>query len=74
MFIKKVTNYFDNWNNFEKCFLVVGLIITIFTSIIFNGSVINTLYAIFYFITCLLIAKGKVEIVYSCEWLREGGI
>ena len=64
MFIKKVTNYFDNWNNFEKCFLVVGLIITIFTSIIFNGSVINTLYAIFYFITCLLIAKGKVECFY----------
>lgn len=56
-----IKNYFKDWTKFELTFLISGLIISISSSIIFNGSVIDTLYTSLYLITALLMSKGKVE-------------
>lgn len=56
-----IKNYFKDWNLFEKIFLICGLILSVSTTIIFEGSIINTLYTATYLITALLLAKGKVE-------------
>ena len=56
-----IKDYIKDWNLFEKIFLKIGLILSVSTTIIFEGSIINTLYTASYFITALLLAKGKVE-------------
>ena len=56
-----VKKYFEDWNKFEKSFLICGLLTSIISSIIFNGTVIHTLYTSLYLITALLMSKGKVE-------------
>ena len=56
-----IKNYFKDWNKFELSFLICGLIISITSSIIFNGTIIDTLYTSLYLITALLMSKGKVE-------------
>ena len=58
---KKIKDYFKDWNKFEKSFLVCGLLISIISAIIFNGTIIDTLYTSLYLITALLMSKGKVE-------------
>lgn len=59
--LEKIKNYFKDWNKFELSFLIIGLSISILSSIIFNGNIINTLYTSLYLITALLLSKGKVE-------------
>lgn len=59
--LKGMKNYFSDWNKFEKIFLILGLSISILSSVIFNGTLIDTLYTSSYLITALLMAKGKVE-------------
>lgn len=59
--IKKIKNYFKDWTTFELCFLIFGLTIAISSSIIFHGTIIEILYTTLYFITALLMSKGKVE-------------
>ena len=56
-----IKKYFEDWNKFEKSFLICGLLTSIISSIIFNGTVIDTLYTSLYLITALLVSKGKVE-------------
>lgn len=56
-----VKNYFSDWTRFELTFLICGLMASILSSILFNGTVIDTLYTSSYLITALLMAKGKVE-------------
>lgn len=56
-----VKNYFSDWTKFELTFLICGLTASILSSILFNGTVIDTLYTSSYLITALLMAKGKVE-------------
>ena len=56
-----VKKYFEDWNKFEKSFLICGLLTSIISSIIFNGTVIDTLYTSLYLIIALLMSKGKVE-------------
>lgn len=56
-----IEKYFEDWNKFEKSFLICGLLTSIISSIIFNGTVIDTLYTSLYLITALLMSKGKVE-------------
>ena len=56
-----IKKYFEDWNKFEKSFLICGLLTSIISSIIFNGTVIDTLYKSIYLITALLMSKGKVE-------------
>lgn len=56
-----IRKYFQDWNKFELCFLISGLIASIGSSIIFKGTVIDTLYTSLYLITALLMSKGKVE-------------
>lgn len=53
--------YFKDWNKFEVTFLICGLTISILSSIIFNGTIIDTLYTSLYLITALLMSKGKVQ-------------
>lgn len=53
--------YFEDWNIFEKTFLICGLLASVLSSIIFKGTVIDTLYTSLYLITALLLSKGKVE-------------
>ena len=55
-----IKKYFEDWNKFEKSFLICGLLTSIISSIIFNGTVIDTLYTSLYLITALLMSKGKV--------------
>lgn len=56
-----IKKYFNDWTNFELSFLVIGLTISILSSIIFGGTIIDTLYTSLYLITALLMSKGKVE-------------
>ena len=56
-----IKKYFEDWNKFEKCFLICGLLTSISSAIIFKGTLIDTLYASLYLITALLMSKGKVE-------------
>lgn len=56
-----IKKYFEDWNKFELSFLICGLIISITSSIIFSGTIIDTLYTSLYLITALLMSKGKVE-------------
>lgn len=53
--------YFKDWNKFEISFLICGLLSSIISSVIFKGTVIDTLYTSLYLITALLMSKGKVE-------------
>lgn len=53
--------YFKDWNRFEIIFLISGLILSIGSAMIFDGDIINILYTSTYFITALLMSKGKVE-------------
>lgn len=59
--ISKIKNYFNDWNLFEKLFLCIGFLVGIISSIIFHGTVIDSLYTITYLITAILMSKGKVE-------------
>lgn len=56
-----IKKYFKDWNKFELSFLICGLLTSIMSAIIFNGTIINTLYTSLYLITALLMSKGKVE-------------
>lgn len=56
-----IKNYFKNWTKFELTFLICGLTVSILSSIIFKGTIIDTLYTSLYLITALLMSKGKVE-------------
>lgn len=56
-----IKKYFSDWNKFELTFLFLGIAISILSSIIFKGTIIDTLYTSLYLITALLMAKGKVE-------------
>ncbi len=58
---KKIKNYFNDWNLFEKLYLSIGILIGISSSIIFHGTIIDVLYTITYLTTALLMSKGKVE-------------
>lgn len=59
--LKAIKNYFEDWNLFEKLFLSIGILVGIFASIIFNGTIIDSLYTITYLTTAILMSKGKVE-------------
>lgn len=59
--MRKLKEYFSDWTKFELGLLIIGLSISILSSIIFNGNVIDTLYTSSYLVTALLMAKGKVE-------------
>lgn len=56
-----IKQYFKDWNKFELTFLICGLLASIISSIIFHGTIIDTLYTSLYLITALLMSKGKVE-------------
>ena len=56
-----IKKYFEDWNRFELLFLIFGLLSSIISAIIFNGTIIDTLYTSLYLITALLMSKGKVE-------------
>lgn len=55
-----IYNYFKDWNLFEKLYLFVGIVVGILTSIIFNGTIIDSLYTVTYLTTAILMSKGKV--------------
>ncbi len=59
--MQKIKNYFNDWTLFEKCFLTFGLLMSVLSTIIFKGTIIDSLYTSLYFITALLMSKGKVE-------------
>lgn len=59
--MRKLKEYFSDWTKFELGFLITGLTISILSSIIFGGDIVDTLYTSSYLITALLMAKGKVE-------------
>lgn len=56
-----IKQYFKDWTKFELTFLICGLAISILSSIIFGGTIIETLYTSLYLTTALLMSKGKVE-------------
>ena len=53
---------FKEWTKFEKWFLILGTVLALLVTIIFNGTWIDLTYTLLYFWTALLLAKGK----YSC--------
>ena len=59
--VSKIKNYFSDWNLFEKLYLFIGISVGILSSIIFHGTIIDSLYTITYLTTAILMSKGKVE-------------
>lgn len=59
--MEKIKYYFKDWTKFELTFLISGLLISILSSILFKGTIIDTLYTSLYLITAILMSKGKVE-------------
>lgn len=59
--MKYIKNYFSDWNLFEKLFLSIGILLGILSSVIFHGTIIDSLYTITYLTTAILMSKGKVE-------------
>ena len=59
--MKYIFNYFKDWNLFEKLFLFTGIVLGVLSSIIFHGTIIDSLYTITYLTTAILMSKGKVE-------------
>ena len=59
--MSRIKKYFEDWNKFELSFLICGLFASIMSSVVFDGTVIDTLYTSLYLITALLMSKGKVE-------------
>ena len=57
----KIKKYFSDWTTFEKCFLTFGVLASILSTLCFQGTIIECLYTLLYFITALLMSKGKVE-------------
>ena len=53
---------FKDWTKFEKLFLVLGTLTAIIFTIIFKSPIVDLIYALLYFWTALLLAKGK----YAC--------
>lgn len=53
---------FKNWSKFELFFLIIGTILAIVLTPLFDGTIIDLGYTLLYFWTALLLAKGK----YSC--------
>jgi len=51
-----------DWTRFELYFLLIGTLLAIIITPIFNGTIIDLIYTLLYFWTALLLAKGK----YSC--------
>lgn len=51
-----------DWTKFEKIFLVIGTIAALVLTYVFKGTWIDLGYALLYFWTALLLAKGK----FSC--------
>lgn len=39
-----IKKYFSDWNKFELIFLILGVVVSILSSIIFKGTIINTFY------------------------------
>ncbi len=56
-----IKKYFEDWNKFEILFLIFGLLSSLISTIIFKGTIIDSLYTSLYLITALLTSKGKVE-------------
>lgn len=56
-----IKNYFKDWNLYEKLYLSLGIIITIFITIISKSSIISMLYVITYITNALLASKGRPE-------------
>ena len=56
-----IKEYFKDWNKFEISCLICGLLASITSAIMFNGTIIDTIYTSLYLITALLMSKGKVE-------------
>lgn len=61
MMVKSIKKYFSDWTKFELSFLIFGLSVSVLSTIIFHGTIIDSLYTSLYFITALLMSKGKVE-------------
>ena len=51
-----------DWTKFEKIFLVIGTIASLVLTYVFKGTWVDLGYALLYFWTALLLAKGK----FSC--------
>ena len=53
---------FKDWTIFEIVFLIIGTLVALILTPLFNGTVFDLGYTLLYFWTALLLAKGK----YSC--------
>lgn len=71
---KFIRNLFKNWNLFEILFLLIGVTVEVILFVVFQAAWYEILYSLTYFLTALLMAKGKyycyiigmVSIVFYC--------
>ena len=59
--MNRIKTYFSDWTKFEIGFLIFGLLASALSTICFKGTIIEWLYTTLYFVTALLMSKGKVE-------------
>ena len=55
-------NYFRDWNTFEKLFLLIGLALTVISTILCQGDLIQLIYSSAFLTCAILFSKGKVEL------------
>lgn len=56
-----IKEYFKEWNKFELCLVIVGIISSILIGLFFKSPIVTVAYSIVSIITAMLQAKGKIE-------------
>ena len=59
--MKKLLNYFHDWNTFEKLYLIIGLTLTVVSTLINGSDALQLIYSSFFLINAILLSKGKAE-------------
>ncbi len=53
--------YFEDWNLFERIYVIVGITLSIATNIIFKGDLLQLIYSLGFVLNSILLSKGKIE-------------
>lgn len=72
--MRKVREFFSDWNGFEKGYVIIGVILLTVTEALFPGGLRQYVCSLSLMLSAILLAKGKVEshifaIIYSITYI-----
>ena len=67
---EKICRYFQDWNSFEKGYVITGLVLTLLTTFICKGDLLQLVYSVSFMMNAILLSKGRVE----CYFFALAGI